>query len=178
MGGSGLQLGMRVKQSRGGLKLESGRLFNRVENAEKTALRASGGYIRLFARRSMKRVPMPGKRKMAAWKKDYQAWVTGGKEGLAPPFPSAPPSPKNTPPRARLGLVKLIAFAYEPNRRSVVVGPIKLRKTPGDTLEMLEYGGTTTRHGRTARYPARPFMEPARQAEEANVIARWRNSLK
>jgi hypothetical protein len=60
------------------------------------------------------------------------------------------PAPPGRPPAAHTGLLRrFLFFAYDPARRSVVVGPIKLTgiKVP-DTPATLEYGG-----GRTVMRP-------------------------
>lgn len=50
------------------------------------------------------------------------------------------------PPSGRTGLLKrLLFFAFEPRRQSVVIGPAALNGGYGDGAEMLEHGGTTTR---------------------------------
>jgi hypothetical protein len=88
------------------------------------------------------------------------------------------------PPVSHTDLVKkLILFDYDDGRRSVVIGPIKIRKPDPDALEMLEHGGITRRRRRrggrtkqvTAFYRARPFMGPALAKELPKLPAMWRS---
>lgn len=91
-------------------------------------------------------------------------------------------SPPGQPPHGHTGLLrKFILFAYDAQRKSVVIGPTLLRadsKAPA----LLEHGGTATlatRRGRKrARYRPRPFMGPAFAAEKAQLPALWKNSVR
>lgn len=73
------------------------------------------------------------------------------------------------PPSSHEGsLRKLIFFAYDPNRDSVVIGPALYRA--GEAPKLLEHGGTAVRtrksgESRTLHYRPRPFMLPALEAE-------------
>ena len=87
------------------------------------------------------------------------------------------------PPSSHTGLLRrFIFFGYDPAKRSVVIGPVRL--THGDRGEapaLLEYGGTTTlkRRGKRkrARFRARPYMGPAMEAEEPKLPQMWRDSV-
>jgi hypothetical protein len=86
------------------------------------------------------------------------------------------------PPTNRTGLLKRnIFFVYEPNRRSVVIGPVLLNKSSG-APELLEHGGTVIRRigGRSVRmtYRPRPYMGPAFEAEQDRLEKLWRNSVR
>ncbi len=93
--------------------------------------------------------------------------------------PSTPPAP----PHSHTGLVKrFLFFKYDPNRRSVVVGPELLPGLRADNLRMLEFGGTrtVTRRGRRPgrqRYRARPFMRPALHKNLAKFPGLWRDAI-
>ena len=69
-------------------------------------------------------------------------------------------SKPGSPPSSHEGsLRRLILFAYDPGRKSVVIGPA-----------LLEYGGTVARTGRDGNmrvlhYRPRPYMNPAFRAE-------------
>jgi len=81
------------------------------------------------------------------------------------------------PPHSHAGhLRRLIFFAYDPGRRSVVVGPLPFRK--GEAPNLLEFSGTAHRDGRRLHYRARPFMGPALEQEAPKFPALWRDSVK
>lgn len=97
---------------------------------------------------------------------------------------SAPPG---QPPYSHTGLLKrFIWFGYEPNRRSVVIGPARLTGSGrGQAPELLEHGGASDKRsaGRGGgryhpRYRARPFMKPAFDREQSRLPALWANSVK
>ena len=94
------------------------------------------------------------------------------------------PSPPGTPPSSHVGLLKkFILFGYEPAKRSVVIGPVRLsQKGRGEAPHLLEYGGTGTvqRKGkrRRAKIRARPFMAPAAEKEHPKLPAMWRDSVR
>jgi hypothetical protein len=84
------------------------------------------------------------------------------------------------PPSSHEGsLRRLILFAYDRARRSVVVGPAAFRR--GAAPALLEYGGTAPAppgRRRPAIYRARPYMAPALAAELPRLPALWRNSVR
>lgn len=91
------------------------------------------------------------------------------------------------PPRSHTGLLKrLIYFGYERQRRSVVIGPVRLNRKVGDAPEALEYGGTSTvvaslrgkRKKRRVKIAARPYMGPAFKQEKPKLAAMWRDSIR
>jgi len=75
--------------------------------------------------------------------------------------PGAPPSSHEG------SLKRLILFAYDPARKSVVIGPARFER--GEAPPLLEYGGTVVRQGRDGPrrlvYRPRPFIGPAAAAE-------------
>ena len=87
------------------------------------------------------------------------------------------------PPSSHTGLLKrFILFGYDPAKRSVVIGPLRLtRGGRGDAPRALEEGGTTqvVRRGRKKRVKikARPFMGPAMEKEKPKLPQMWRNSV-
>lgn len=93
-------------------------------------------------------------------------------------------SAPGSPPSSHVGLLKqFIWFAYDPLRRSVVIGPVRLNaKTGGDAPRLLEYGGSAVRRrrGRMVRmqYHARPFMRPAFDRELSQLPPLWRDSIR
>lgn len=100
-------------------------------------------------------------------------------------------SAPGTPPSAHSGdnvaTLKNIWFALDPRSLSVVVGPLKLNhlvdNSAGTVPALHEFGGTARLRGRvrrgqkprlrTARYPARPFMGPALEAEAPKFPSLW-----
>ncbi len=94
------------------------------------------------------------------------------------------PAPPGSPPSSHTGLLKqFIFFGYEPERRSVVIGPARLnQRGRGEAPSLLEHGGRTTlaRRGKRQRatYKARPFMGPAFEKEQPGLPAMWRDSIR
>ena len=85
-------------------------------------------------------------------------------------------SPPGQPPRSHTGRLKQgVLYGYDQGQRSVVVGPTVWRTSK--PLQMLEYGGTTMRKGRPARYRARPFMGPAME-KSAPFDRFWKDSVR
>jgi hypothetical protein len=91
-------------------------------------------------------------------------------------------SPPGSPPYSHVGLLrKFILFAYDTQRKSVVIGPT-LTKEGSTAPRLLEYGGDAVIEDRGkaqhARYRPRPFMGPAFEAEKPKLPALWRNSVR
>jgi len=85
------------------------------------------------------------------------------------------------PPSSHLGLLKQhIYFIYEPNNRSVIIGPALLnqRRQSTPVPELLEHGGTVQRNTVSLLYAPRPYMRPAFDQEMDNVEKLWRNSVR
>ena len=88
-----------------------------------------------------------------------------------------------SPPSSHTGLLKrFILFGYDPAKRSVVIGPVRLtRGDRGEAPALLEYGGTTAlkKDGKRkrARFRARPYMGPAMEAEKPKLPQMWRDSV-
>ena len=82
---------------------------------------------------------------------------------------------------------RFIFFAYEPRRRSVIIGPVRLNQKIGDAPAALEHGGRSQvasgsrrrkRRVRTVTIRPRPYMGPAFEAERPKLPAMWANSVK
>ena len=91
------------------------------------------------------------------------------------------------PPTSRTGLLKrFIFFGYDANRKTVVVGPMRLRQKIGKAPEALEHGGPSTILGgrgkrrvkRQIIVEARPFMGPAMKQEAPKFPNIWANSVR
>lgn len=93
-------------------------------------------------------------------------------------------SKPGSPPSSHAGLLKkFIFFAYDLDRKSVVIGPVKLEKPVSPTaLPALEYGGPSVRERKGKReritVRARPFMGPAFAKELPGLPAMWRDSIR
>ena len=100
------------------------------------------------------------------------------------------PSLPGKPPSSHTGLLKnFIWFGYDPKRRSVVIGPAKLR-LPGETPHVLEHGGrnvTTVKYKRKGKrkkskrivkIKARPFMQPALEKNRPELPKLFKDSIK
>jgi hypothetical protein len=130
---------------------------NAMDRATNQALSRFGAYVRSDAKRSLRKAG-----------------------------PRTPPSTPPAPPRSRSGLLKAsILFAYEREKRTVVIGPVKLpRMIYDDNLIMLEYGGKRrmkhyshgNRRSSIATYKARPFMRPAYDKNIDNAHKLYKNS--
>lgn len=88
------------------------------------------------------------------------------------------------PPTSWTGLLRrFLFFSYEPQKRSVVIGPARLRRSDGEAPPLLEHGGTVARRRRGAarrvlRYRARPYMGPAFEKEKPKLPQMWRDSVR
>lgn len=91
------------------------------------------------------------------------------------------------PPTNRTGILKkLIFFAYEPERQSVVIGPVKTNAKGSGVPDALEYGGKSKRRVRRGKrwvnesidIAARPYMGPAFDANLPKVDDLWKDSIR
>lgn len=137
-------------------------VIDAVGRAGAKNLSKAGSFIRQSARSSLRR-----------------------RKRIAPP--GEPPSVHTRNPVATL---KNIWFVFDPNSKSVVVGPMKLNgsKLQGSdraTVPALhELGGTAivvdrrTKRRRRAKYARRPFMGPAMERELPKFEGLWANSVR
>lgn len=162
------QFGVEFKQNRN--FFDRAAVIKTIGKANATALSRHGAFVQRRARSSMKRRKKPSP-------------------------PGSPPSCHSSDPVATL---KNIWFAYEPSTQSVVVGPLRLNGSGGSVPALHEFGGRRTirellvrgrwvpestigrrnrqrfrSRTRSARYPARPFMGPAGQAEIKSAPNIW-----
>lgn len=86
-------------------------------------------------------------------------------------------------PTNQTGLLKRhIYFVFDPDRRSVVIGPVLLNRGTGAPAT-LEYGGETTIETRRreqvrVEIQPRPYMGPAFAQELPQLPALWRDSVR
>jgi len=97
------------------------------------------------------------------------------------------PSAPGQPPSSHTGLLKkFIFFGYEPEKRSVVIGPARLNQKIGNAPEALEHGGMSivlagSRKNKSQRrvdIQARPYMGPAMEKEKHKLPSMWAGSVK
>lgn len=92
------------------------------------------------------------------------------------------------PPSSHTGLLRrFIFFGYEPRRKSVVIGPMRLNAKTGDAPAALEHGGRSRvtsggrrrkRIVRTVTITQRPYMRPALAREQPKLPGMWKDSVK
>jgi len=106
------------------------------------------------------------------------------------------PARPGQPPTSQTGLLKrFIFFAYDIEKRAVVIGPVRLPSQTGEAPPALEYGGATTIRARVFRrrggqnrrvqkdvrkidIQPRPYMGPALKQNESKLPAVWRDSVR
>jgi len=192
MGGVGLSLGMKMSGigmrigNFGRMSFDAEAVMRAVNKSERQVLSGFGSFVRTKSRQSIKKAK-PGKLSdlppELREKYEPQRDASGRfieqktKDGKPPKIPPASSKPGD-PPVYHTKAIKVISFAVDPRRHSVIIGPEKLPRAYPDEAMLLEYGGTTTRKGRGAKYRARPFMRPAAVAGYDEAIRKWRNSLK
>jgi hypothetical protein len=97
-----------------------------------------------------------------------------------------PSRPGQGPTVWRGQLKRFLLFAYDPIAGVVVVGPKRLPGARGDTPEVLEHGGHTSRRvgrGRNRRrervtYKKRPAMLPALEKTAPDLPGLWRDAIR
>lgn len=135
--GGGRLVGVKVSQF-----FDQPAVKNMLTRRQHYVLKRYGAFVRLTARRSMRKKKGPS---------------------LAGEPPHAHPEHSGASLRdsKRGGIV----YGWDAMRQSAVVGPLRAegsRAAAQTTPELLEYAGLVHRSdGKTARYPARPYMRPA-----------------
>lgn len=89
-------------------------------------------------------------------------------------------SDPGSPPSSHVGTLRdSIYFAYDPARRSVVIGPVRAGDSGGMGALALEEGGLSRNYlGRTIHVRQRPYMQPAFQAELPSVPSKFKGMFK
>jgi hypothetical protein len=83
------------------------------------------------------------------------------------------------PPTSHTGFLKrFIFFSFDPNRKSVVIGPMRLNQKTTDAPHTLEYGGSTTLDKKKVNIRPRPYMGPAFEKEKPKLPQMWKNAIK
>jgi hypothetical protein len=115
----------------------------------------------------------------------WGAYARRNAKGLIRKFKK--PAKPGHPPHSHNGLLKkFIFFAWDPSRRSVVMGPAKLNGTIGDAPHALEYGGQSSvrvgrrghKHIEKVTIAKRPYIGPAAEKTNKELPDLWANSLK
>ncbi|GHT13373.1 hypothetical protein FACS1894170_09290 [Planctomycetales bacterium] len=90
------------------------------------------------------------------------------------------PLKTGSPPFSHSGtLKKFLFFGYDPNRRSVVIGPVVVPGKSGKAPSVLEHGGRIVLpRGNSATVAPRPFMQPAFTKELPQVKTLWKDSIR
>lgn len=176
------QLGNKVAFSVGKFFFDREQVLKQLNRSEKSRLSKAGAFVRRRARSSIR----PARRKRVAELDDaerlayFSAVERAKAAGRKPPkiwyFAHSKPG---EPPRSIFGLLREhLYFVYDPATRSVVVGPAKLNGSTGSVPAVLEHGGNTTNsRGRSIYIAARPFMQPALEAEVDKFPELFRNAL-
>lgn len=152
-----------------GLKVDDAKsyFFDRptVDSLDAAALKGLskfGAFVRRDARKSIRKARQ---KTLAELSKDERRRFRiresiGKREGWKAKRPLASSAP-GEPPRSVTGLLKQhIFFIYEPQERSVLVGPADLNRNT-NAPENLEKGGTVKLSGGRFRIEPRPYMKPA-----------------
>jgi hypothetical protein len=136
------------------------RVIRAMDAKQRKVLARFGAYVRQTAKKSIKDAPREGKL-----------------DANGNPVPRV--SKPGSPPLSHVGTLRRhIYFSYDPNRRSVVIGPIIFGNgNSGIALPALEYGGKSKRKndGKSINVQARPFMGPAfrQEIQELPRIQEW-----
>lgn len=165
---------------------DSKKVLRAVKPARRKALQDAAKFVRVSARSSIRKARRKKLSEMSPKeRRRYQIAVAIAKRRGKPkpkaPFASSKPG---EPPRSQTGLLrKFLLYAYDIQSESVVIGPAKINRATG-APETLEYGGATIvrrRKGKTTRtrvkIAARPFMQPALEAELDNIPEQWRGAV-
>lgn len=136
-----------------GAFFDSAKVIKAMNNADRKIQSKFGAYVRTRARSSLRRRKKP----------------------------SSPGSPPSVRSRDTYATLKNILFGYDAKTHSTIVGPVLLRNKSAkySVPKLHEFGGSVLRRdGKTARYPARPFMAPALAAERPKFPSLFRASLR
>ena len=77
----------------------------------------------------------------------------------------------------RYASLKNIWFTYEPSKRMVVVGPVRVG-TRVNVPQLMEHGGTVTFRGKRVRIRPRKYMRAAYEASRDKLNKMWAGAVK
>lgn len=123
---------------------DRGRVLAMMDRATAIGLNRAGKIVRDQIRKGIRRMGSARTRQLTS---------RAGQARQAEEIRLRPPSPPGTPPHTHTGFFREnVAYAYDPSRRSVVIGGLRAHWL----YDLHEFGG---RHPRTRRhYPSRPAM--------------------
>lgn len=157
-------------------------LLSKAERAQGAALRKMGAFIQTRARRSIRPARMMRVSEMTdeqRQKYEQRVAIARSKGQPKPKRPLASSDPGDPPRSITKLLRKFIFYVVDYRKRTVVVGPAKLNRPSVDALEALEYGGRSRDvDGNSINIDARPFMHPAREAEQDKFDSLFRNAIR
>lgn len=105
------------------------------------ALNKAGGWIKVTAQRSMRYVTSLGSQQGQV--------LAGNRKKLYQPLPSAPGDPPHAI-RGHSYIRDFLFYGYDPDRRSVVIGPVRLSGMKSNVPALHEHGGSQTLRARKA----------------------------
>lgn len=162
-----------------------------IDKASLESLSKAGGALRLTAQRSMKPTPVRRRAEKEAKAKlagaPLRAQTAKQAKRLSDRYQHSPPG---KPPRYNIGLLRdLLFFSWDPETRSLVVGPVGFSRSK--VPEVLEQGGSIMVSVATRKVPgqplkrvrkqvqiaARPYMSPALAKNVQKIPEFWRNSI-
>ena len=163
---------------------DSKKVTSAVDRARKLQLSRAGAFIRRTAKGLIKNAPARRMKDMTAdeqkaFKRRVALALYYGRKRPKKPRVSTP-APAGKPPYSRTGLLKRIYFGYERQTKSVVVGPMKLNtkvRQSRTAPNLLEFGGTVQRDGKTVMAHKHPYMGPALEKELPNLPIRFGASV-
>jgi hypothetical protein len=158
---------------------------------ERKVLNQFGGLTRKIAKNSMKNLGKRARTKIAALQEKlrsvaarvnpaYRARIETELEAAR----QKNRSPPGKPPRAIVGTIKkLLVYAADLNRRSVVIGPTLSNKPTGAPRTLEEGGRALVGFSRRAKkrrvkIARRPYMLPAFKAAKTKLPQMWKDSVK
>lgn len=172
-------IGLSVRQTQG-LFFDRQAVTRAVSRSERRVLSRFGAYVRTGARSSIR----PARRKKLSeltpeeQRRHRLRTRMARREGRPQPKLPLAHSRPGEPPRSITGLLRrFLYFAFDPSRRSVVIGPARINSGSG-APQTLEHGGFANRRGKRVRIEARPYMGPALEREEHRLPQLWRDSVR
>jgi len=153
---------------------DSPKVLRAVDRATRRVLMRAGASVRLTARNKLR----PARRLKEDEMTDEQLKIKRIAEFNNRTFMPLKASDPGEPPRVRPAspLKRLLFFAYDFVKKTVVVGPAKFDAKTQNELDVLEYGGYSKNLNKYV--DARPFMVPSLTERQKEIANMWRNSIR